>query len=127
MFDWQEKCSSRLTHSVDSDIEKVAQHKADMMIKSRDSICDNIYMFSEVTYADELDDIGKLNLSENRGQVSLFFEIITFDNKTRYRSAQSEEDIFKKYHNVKSMRTIKQQEYARLRQQCVLTNQDDLQ
>ena len=127
MLDWQEKCSSRLNHSIDSDVEKLAQHKADMMIKSRDSICDNIYMFSEVTYADELDDVGKPNLSENRGQVSLFFEIKTFDNKTRYRSAQSEEDIINKYHNVKSIRTIKQQEYARLRQQCVLTNQDDLQ
>ena len=123
---WEHKCAERCPISVDSDLEKTTQLEVDRIKFLQQFENKNTFMVSDVIYADELSDIGKINFNANRFQPALFFEVHTFDNKIRYRSASSEEELFKKYSNIKALRQISKENYDTLRAKAVRTNNDDL-
>ena len=127
MFKWQEKCSERASIHFDSNPYQRAEEEINQELYREHFENSGMYMFSEVTYPDEFDDIGRPQLGECRGVPSYFFEITTYSGKLRYRSASSEAEIFKKYKDIRILRHITQQEYAKLRAHSVSINEDDLQ
>lgn len=123
---WQDKCSQRMSISLEGDknLEKKALNEIEIdQYISR--IEDQKFMFSEITYADE-SDIGKPNYNENRVEEFQFFEIITKDDKIRYRSGKNLDELRSKYKCIRSIRQISQAEYARLRLKANNLGEDDL-
>lgn len=124
MKPWEEKLSQNLRHTVDADPQDKL-YKLVSMLNSSDRLSNGVGMYSEVTYADELGQ-EPVNLGVNRSYQCLFFEITTLDDKKRYRSALTEDELLSKYKNIKSMRQIKQVEYAWMREYANHIRKDDL-
>lgn len=120
---WESKLSQELKHTIDDTEEKLKLELS--MLNSSDRLSAGVGMYSEVTYADEFEH-EKVNLGVNRSYECLFFEITTFDDKKRYRSALSEDELLTKYKNIKSVKQIKQIEYACMREYAHHTGEDDL-
>ena len=123
MRPWEDKLSSELKHTIDDPAEKLKQELS--MLNHIDKLSGGVGMFSEVTYADEFEH-EPVNLSENRSYEALFFEITTLDGKKRYRSALTEDELLTRYKNIKSMKQIKQVEYAWMREYANHIGEDDL-
>lgn len=126
MLRWQQECSKRTSIHFEANPEQRAQEEINQELYKQKFEDSTKYMFSEVTYPDEMEDIARPNLGEFRGVASYFFEITTLDGKTRYRSADSEESLFRKYKNIRIIKYINQQQYAKLRAHSVSIGEDDL-
>ena len=126
MFGWQQKCSSRTSIHFNSNPTDRANNEIEQQLAVEKLQGEGSYMFSEVTYLDELFDIGTPTFGLKRGQPSLFFKIVRFDGAVRYRSAASDEALLTKYKDITTSTYITQEEYAKLRAHSVRINQDDL-
>lgn len=124
MRPWEETLSQNMRHTIDEDPQKKLDQFLSML-KSSGRLNNGAGMYSEVTYSDELGQ-EPVNLGVNRSYQCLFFEITTLEGKKRYRSALTEDELLTKYKNIKSMRQIKQQEYALLREHANHIGEDDL-
>lgn len=126
---WQEKCSKRLNHSMQSEAEILSNVNSDIAMDKymSDNSANQKYMYSNVTYADEMEIAFKPNHDENRSYQITFYELILKDGRIRYRSANDIDDLYVKYGDIfKSIRQIKQADYDILRQQANQLNQDDI-
>ena len=126
---WQEKCSKRLNHSIQSEAEMLNKINSDIAMDKyiSDNSANQKYMYSDVTYADEMEIAFKPNHNENRSYQINFYELILKDGRIRYRSANSIDDLYSKYGDIfKCIRQIKQSDYEILRQQANQLNQDDI-
>ena len=73
-------------------------------------------MFSDVIYNDELDNSFKLNLSSNRSYKVMFFECAMLDGTIEYHSGESIEKVLHQFPNINSLKQIKQEDYALLKE-----------
>ena len=126
---WQENCAKRLNHSMQTEVDMIDKVNSDIAMDKyiSDNSANQKYMYSDVTYADEMEIAFKPNHNENRSHQLTFYELIKKDGRKRYRSANDIDDLYAKYGDVfKSIRQIKQADYDILRQQASQLNQDDI-
>ena len=126
---WQEECAKRLKHSVQSEEQMIAKIENDIYMDKliEEMSANEKYMYSEATYADELDNSFKPNYDENRSYEMCFYELVLKDGRVRYRSANSIDDLYSKYGKIfYSIRQIKQEDYILLREKASHLGQDDI-
>lgn len=126
---WQENCAKRLNHSMQTEADMIDKVNSDIAMDKyiSDNSANQKYMYSDVTYADEMEIAFKPNHNENRSYQISFYELTLKDGRIRYRSANNIDDLYAKYGDIfKSIRQIKQADYDILRQQASQLNQDDI-
>lgn len=118
---WQERCSQRLSNSLEGDKNLLSKACSEIEIDDYLSKMKNEqFMFSELTYSDE-PDLDDIKLGSNRSSIYLFFKITHLDGKEEVKAVKSFNEILQKYSSFKAIKEISQQEYTEFRKQSELT------